>query len=206
MNWSEFATIAMALKTSYPNFQIMPSEESKKIWFSMLQDLDYGVCQNAVKQIIATSKFPPSIAEIREKYTELTVLPVADAGEAWEEVMRAIQHYGIYGEVEALNSLSELVRQTVKRIGFRNLCLSENIVADRAHFFKIYDSIATRQRNESKIPLAVLQQKESYIQAIAKPEDVKEIVQQEEYQEVERAEVTTEYIQNLMYKYGLKRV
>lgn len=204
MNWNEFAKIAMALKTSWPSFQIMPSEESKKVWFSMLQDLDYSICQNAIKQIIATSKFPPSIAEIREKYVESTSLHLPDAGEAWEEVMNGIRKYGTYEEEKALNSFSAPVRKAVKRIGFRNLCLSENIVADRAHFFKLYESIVARERDDIRIPINVIEQREKYIQAIEKPVTEIEV---EPTMELDLKEniVNPKYIDNLMRKYGFRK-
>lgn len=206
MDWNEFAKIGMALKTAYPNFQIMPSDENKKVWYSMLKDLEYPICQNAIMQIIATSKFPPSIAEIREKYAEMVSLPVADSGQAWEEVMRAIQYYGAIRELEAVASLSEPVRKAVKIIGFRNLCFSENIAVERAQFFRVYETVEKRIKNEAMIPSTVLRQKREYIQAVEQVENKNTIEppQEEVTEEKETVEITTEYVQNLMYKYGLK--
>ena len=40
-----------------------------------------------------------------------------------------------------MESFDEIIREVVKRLGFQNICLSENIVADRARFAEIYQAI-----------------------------------------------------------------
>ncbi len=45
----------------------------------------------------------------------------------------------------------------LREIGFRELCYGDNPVANRAHFFKIYDAIVERAVNESMVPAAVLE-------------------------------------------------
>ena len=67
MNEREFATIASAIKAAWPNANIMPDKQSKNVWYTMLADLDYTICTNAIKQLMSTNIFPPSIAEIRQK-------------------------------------------------------------------------------------------------------------------------------------------
>ena len=80
----EFSKIASAIKCAYPSANVLPDTNAINLWYTMLEDLDYGVCQNAVMQIISTSKYPPTIAEIREKSAGLTSKPIMDWGEAWE--------------------------------------------------------------------------------------------------------------------------
>ena len=45
-----------------------------------------------------------------------------------------------------MESFDEVTRDAVKRLGFQNICLSENIVADRARFAEIYQAIQQRKR------------------------------------------------------------
>ena len=45
-----------------------------------------------------------------------------------------------------MESFDEVTREAVKRLGFQNICLSENIVADRARFAEIYQAIQQRKR------------------------------------------------------------
>lgn len=49
-----------------------------------------------------------------------------------------IGHYGMYQEEAAMESFDEVTREVVKCLVFQNICLSENIVTDRARFAEIY--------------------------------------------------------------------
>jgi len=153
----EFMKIAAAIKTSYP---AVNDKASMNIWYMMLSDIDYQICQNAVLELISTLKFPPTIAEIREKCSMLTSLPVKDWGEAWEEVLMAIRRFGYPQELEAMNSLDDLTRKCVKRIGYQNICMSDNISADRANFRMIYETEAQRKRTDNQLPLSLKTEKQ----------------------------------------------
>ena len=85
----------------------------------MLGDLDYKLCETALMELFATHTYPPQISEIREKCAEYTVPHLKDQGEAWGEVQKAISQYGYYRQEEALESLTPIVREAVKRLGFR---------------------------------------------------------------------------------------
>lgn len=52
-----------------------------------------------------------------------------------------IEYYGMYQKATVMENLDEFTRVVVKRLEFQNICLSENIVADRARFAEIYQSI-----------------------------------------------------------------
>lgn len=152
MNAQEFATIASAIKAAYPSANIMPDKQSKEVWYTMLVDLDYHVCLNALKEHISVCKFAPSISELRERCTTMSSAPVQQWGDAWESVLRAVRFYGMYREDEAIKSLDSVTQKCIKRIGFRNVCLSENIQNDRANFRMIYEQEATRQKEISQLP------------------------------------------------------
>jgi vacuolar-type H+-ATPase subunit E/Vma4 len=55
-------------------------------------------------------------------------------------------------EPEALQSLDEITRKCVKRLGFQNLCTSENITADRANFRMIYEQESQRTKANNQLP------------------------------------------------------
>lgn len=67
--------------------------------------------------------------------------------------MKAIGNFGSYREEEALESMSEITRKAVKKLGFRNICLSENSTADRANFRTIYEQMAENEYTAKQIPL-----------------------------------------------------
>lgn len=65
--------------------------------------------------------------------------------------MKAIRHFGSYREEEALESMSDLTRNVVRRLGFRNLCMSGNVTADRANFRAIYEQMAEKEHTTKQI-------------------------------------------------------
>lgn len=171
----------------------------------MLEDLDYKLCETALMELFATHTYPPQISEIREKCAEYTVPHLKDQGEAWGEVQKAISQYGYYRQEEALESLTPIVRETVKRLGFREICLDENQDAVRAHFFKIYSTLIERKTNDAKLPPSILEAKNKYIAQLTTHENAA-IEQQHRDQIAEEPErATPEYIDMLMREHGFKR-
>jgi transcriptional regulator of NAD metabolism len=158
MTKKEIAVLLGIIQTAYPRFYANISQaqrdETVDLWYEMLTDTDLQTAKKAIKRLIATSKFPPVIAELREAISNERDVPLLDEGAAWEEVNRAILSYGYMRRDEAYASMSELTRQTVERMGWRTLCMSQvsNEMADRAHFFKIFGVLAKRENERRLIP------------------------------------------------------
>lgn len=152
MDKKEFGQFAMALKTYYPREQLLPNEQAMELWYRQLCDIPYNLAEVALNKWVATNKWSPSIADIRRMSLEVKEGSRPDYGEGWEQVMRAIRQYGVYREEEALQSMDEVTRQCVKQMGFKNICMSENITADRANFRMIFENMAERKRNEAQLP------------------------------------------------------
>lgn len=152
MTRSEFATFAMALKTYYPRENLLPNDQAMTLWFSQLQDIPYKVAEAGLQKWVATNKWSPSIADIREMFTSIVQGDLPDWGEAWNEVQKAIRHYGSYRPQEAMDSLSPLTRKVVERMGFTNICMSETPQTERANFRMIYETLAERERKEALLP------------------------------------------------------
>lgn len=155
MTKKEFGLFVMALKTYFPREQLLPNEQAVELWYRQLQDLDYKIAEAALNEWVATQKWSPSIADIRELAARIRFGEIPDWGEGWRNTMKAIRMYGYYRPEAAMESLDDLTRETVKRLGFQNLCLSENQEADRANFRRIYEQLADRNRVQSMIPAAV---------------------------------------------------
>ena len=51
-----------------------------------------------------------------------------------------------------------------RRLGFRNICLTDNLVADRANFRTIYEAEANRLRHNQKLPLELKEIKQKLIE------------------------------------------
>jgi hypothetical protein len=117
-----------------------------EIYWEFLRDLDDFQFLKAVRDFITTRKelYPSSnpIALLRELALNGTRLI---GGEAWGEVMREISRTGSRGSPKFS---SPLIGKAVDCIGWNTICQSQNISVERAHFLKIYDSLAERERND----------------------------------------------------------
>lgn len=152
INKKEFAIFASALRTYYPKENLLPNEQAMQLWFNQLNDIPYDVAEVTLNKWVATNKWSPSIADIREQATDITQGAAKDWGDAWQEVIKAISYYGSYREDEAVESLDETTRRVVKRLGFRNLCMSEEIQVDRANFRMIYEQQQERDKQDAQLP------------------------------------------------------
>lgn len=163
MTKKEFAAFAMALKTYYPKENLLPNQQAIDLWFLQLMDLDYSLAETVLNKWVAIKPWPPTIADIREQAASIGGGEIPDWGEGWEKVIKAIAKYGMYRPQEAIESMDKVTRQCVERLGFVNLCTSENPAADRANFRKIYEQYAERQKIEMQMPISTRERIE-YIQ------------------------------------------
>lgn len=156
MTRQEFWQFAAAIRTYYSRENILPNEQAMELWYRQLQDIPFPVAEAILAKWVATNKWSPSIADIRDGVAEIqNGGPAPDWGEAWDQAMNAIRRFGSYEEAEAMESLPPLTRETVKRLGYKSLCWSENQVADRANFRQVYETLAKRKIETDKIPLPV---------------------------------------------------
>ena len=152
MTKEEFSKIAMALRTYYPSQSLLPNNAAMELWYQQLQDIPYQVCTLALNQWVAVNKWAPTIADLREAAMDVSTKDLPDWSEAWETVIKNIQKYGFYRAVEGKEALTGITRQTVERIGYIHLCNSENIIADRANFRDIYNSLLAREKKQAVLP------------------------------------------------------
>lgn len=148
----QFLNMMNGLRAAYPRFKVADSAEGMRMWEAMLSDIPYEQLSKAVQKHISTSKYPPSIADIRELATHETP---SDWGQGWELTLRLIRRHGSYGEQEALEELKQKdirAYKTVKRMSFKELCFSENITADRANFRMIYEQVKEQDKYNQQLP------------------------------------------------------
>lgn len=155
MDFEKFRVLVKGMRAVYTRDNFLPDMDTVKIWYSLLKDIPYDVLNVAIQKYMMQNKFPPTIADLRELSAELVNGQVKDWSDGWEQVLLAIRRYGMYEEGKALASMDELTRKCVERLGFRNICVSENIAADRANFRTIYQSYVEREKENSKLSLSV---------------------------------------------------
>jgi hypothetical protein len=156
MTKEEFSKIAAALRTYYPSQNIMPNRQSMELWYMQLCDIDYQIMTMALNQWVAVNKWSPTIADLREAAYNITSPGIPDWDSAYEDVRKNIRKYGFYNAEEGLAHLDGVTLETVKRLGYTKMCLSDNPTALRANFRDVYNRLAERSRAEAKMPVGLL--------------------------------------------------
>ena len=157
MTKEEFKALAKGMRAVYTNERFLPDDASMKMWYSLLQDIPYNVASIAIQKYMLTNKFPPTPAEIREQALAVQLGEKPLWSDAWGKVLMAVKKYGSYGQAQAMESFDEITRQAVQRIGYLEICRSENITADRANFRMIFEQLADREHNANRIPISLQQ-------------------------------------------------
>ena len=110
-----------------------------------IADLEHEPARAAAIALTQTNVFMPRIAELRQA---VLARHAATAGEAWADVQRAIAAVGSYGNPQFDPATTTALTAMG---GWKAICASEDQMADRAHFLRIYDQIATRTGQEALI-------------------------------------------------------
>ena len=155
MEREKFKVLCKGMKAVYTQESFLPDADAFNIWFALLGDMEYAVLNAAIQKYMLTNKFPPTIADLREIATTIAAGEIPDWGEGWEKVLNAIRYFGYYRETEALETMDELTKTCVKRLGWRNLCMSENNNMDRANFRMIYEQLSDRTKKQNALPLSL---------------------------------------------------
>lgn len=143
----EIKKLVAIIVAAYPTSKI--TDESVGIYERMLADLDYAAASASVERLLAVSKWLPTVAEIRETSLTLHVGETRPGGEAWGDVLKAIGRHG-YMRTPGKDFMFEdpVTAECVSAMNWRELCSSENQVADRARFIETYDQLAGQTRRK----------------------------------------------------------
>lgn len=178
MTFGDFKILVKGLKTAYPSENFLRDEYALKLWYSLLGDMPYEVLNIAIQKHILTSKFPPTVSELRGLAIGLVEGEERDWGQAWGEVVRLIKKYGYTRPQEAYAEMDNLTLQTVKRLGWENICTSENIAVERANFRQIYEIVKQGESEQvvlpSKVREALIQITGNEMKRLGKGADMRE--------------------------------
>jgi hypothetical protein len=155
MNRKEIINLLAIATANFPNMQEKDMKPTAILWEKSLSDIDYPIAENAILKVLSTSRFFPTIADIREAVAQITQPRQLDAMEAWGMISEAIRKYGYYRQKEAMESLPSDVVEMVKRFTWNELCLSENIETLRAQFRMAWDIQAKRKKELSALPVEI---------------------------------------------------
>lgn len=147
MNRNEAAAMLAVCAAAFPHVNV--SKETASVYAEMLADLDAEVALGAVRRLIATSRFFPTVAAIREEAAALSSPALPSPATAWREVMVKMQQVGRDRQPEWSHPT---IAAAVATLGWRDLCMSDNQAVSRAHFWKVFDAVAREHRQQASLP------------------------------------------------------
>ena len=115
------------------------TSEQLNVWYDCLKDLTSNDLKNAVKRIIETKQYMPSIAEIRSEVATISHNELQlNAEEEFEKVLTAVRKWGTLDNV----GFEKITMDTIRAIGQRRLELIEtaNIPFMKREFIEIWNN------------------------------------------------------------------
>lgn len=113
----ETAKILAILRGTFPKvYQSMSQQEQAdmlEIWYEMFMNDDYRLVSLAVKELLGTHEFPPTIATIKNKMYDMTHIEELSNTDLWDALLKAIRN-GYYGYQEEYDKLPKEVQQYLK--------------------------------------------------------------------------------------------
>lgn len=162
MTAQETAGIMTILHIAYPRYYANTTDDDKKaalqLWSVMFADYEYDVIAAAVKAVIATSKFPPTIADVNEKLQLFTASQEMSELEAWDKVRKAICNSS-YNSEEEFNKLPEeckaLVHSSHQLKAWAQVSEKELNTVVASNFMRDFRSSTSRRREQAMLPDSV---------------------------------------------------
>ena len=141
---SEKATLEVlgVLAAAFPQFNL--TKETGAVYSRVLSDVPDELLQTAALDCISKGKWFPAVAELRDAALSIKRIGSGNpsAFEGWEEVIRLIREKG-HGFLPEFSH--PWIASAVRQIGgWDRICMSENLVADRARFFEAFQDAERR--------------------------------------------------------------
>ena len=116
MDVKETAAVMAILKIAYPryyaNTTTAEAKETLNLWHTMLAEYPADMVNAAVKALIATNVYPPTIADVISSIKQLTQKKNMSEVVAWGLVKNAIRN-SAYHSVEEFDKLPPEIQETV---------------------------------------------------------------------------------------------
>lgn len=125
MTKADAARLVSILVAAYPNYDKFRDADAVAatvgLWASMFADDDGAIVALALNKHVATSKWPPSVAEIRELMLEIEYPNLVPPDRAWLAVSDLIFTAGEFNHGNLQQQLPPLVARAVEAIGWSTL-------------------------------------------------------------------------------------
>lgn len=155
MNRDQVVAILGTLKTAYPRFYAEMSKQEMyntiDLWTEMFKSDNPVHVTAAVKNLIVSFKFPPTIADIKDEMYKLTKTEEQTPIEQWNAIKKAMRN-STYNAAEEFERLPEIAK---KFVGSPNQ-LREWAISDdyndgvvKGQFFKQVEIIKQREKDNT---------------------------------------------------------
>lgn len=175
MNGREAAKFFAVICALYPRDNAFANapKETIAMWSVMLKDIPFDLAQVALQAHSSRSQFPPSISEIRAAALEIAKPEISMTGdEAWKIARETMRKYGCsnlpvistgadgsivrrYARDEAKKNTPPEVWKIMERMGYRDMCMTENIDVIRGQFLRMWDAYSRRRKEQALLPPSV---------------------------------------------------
>lgn len=132
------------------------SIERLEMYVEMLADINPVTLEQAIKNIVKTRKFLPTIAEIREECSVLSAyvnaheeLPIAQS--EWEKVIKVVGTYGFDNGKEHLEGITLQAARTIWSSFDHRMGHEYNEASCRAQFIKCYEQLIDREKHRQRM-------------------------------------------------------
>jgi hypothetical protein len=157
MTREETKTILSVLKAGYPNFykDLKPADANQIIdlWSTMFSDESPKIVVEAVKALMCTLVYPPTIADVKQKIALITQPVTMTEMEAWQQVRRAIS---FYSAGEKFDALPPMLQRLVGSPGqLREWAQMEADVVDsviQSNFMRSYKARTASEKQYAMLP------------------------------------------------------
>jgi hypothetical protein len=155
MTREETKAIMAILKAGYPNFyRNMTREDATNainLWATMFVDEPAKVITEAVKSLMCTLKYPPTIADVKEKIELLTQPEQMTEMEAWNLVRKAMNTSDF---VKSFQELPPIIRRIVGSVSqLKEWAYTEgDISVISSNFMRSYRARAAHERELTRLP------------------------------------------------------
>ena len=168
MTLADAGRLIAIIVTAYPNSDKYRDKRevdaAVALWADFFADDDERIVALAVKKHIATNKWPPAIAEIREIMASIQHPDIIPADEAWEAVTKMLYAVGEHCYSDIYKLLPQTIAEAVDAIGYGLLYALHVAYArgnggkaglDRLAFTQAYEPKVERQRQRAMTPPAL---------------------------------------------------
>jgi hypothetical protein len=170
VNLKEALRLVAWATANFPQLQERDMRPTAELWAKMLGDIPYQLAEKALMKVLATARYFPTVAEIREAAAELQHGRPMTADEAWGLVAEAVRRYGYYREQEALASLPPEVAVIVRRFGWQEICACEEPDVIRGQFRRAWEINSGQAREIAVLPAPIRELIEAHSATMALPE------------------------------------